>query len=53
MSNQIYDIDEKLYERYLDDLRSLSEEHHVTLFPSLSDFSVWLQDQDLDESYED
>lgn len=51
VSNPTQEIDEKLWERYLQDLRVLSAANEgITLFPSLSDYSVWLQDQDLDTS---
>jgi hypothetical protein len=55
MSDLVADFDENLWQRYLDDLRTLSEENNgIKLFPSLSDFSVWLDNQDMDidnESY--
>jgi hypothetical protein len=49
MSDLVTDIDDSLWERYLTDLRLLSEANKgVKLFPSLSDFSVWLDDQNID-----
>ena len=48
MSEMTYDVDEKLWEQYLQECRAANEagmESH----PSLSDYSVWLSDNDMDE----
>lgn len=47
MSNPIPEIDERLYEMYVQECRATGTR------PSLSDYDVWLQDQDLDEDYVD
>lgn len=44
--------DERLWEMYLIEMRALSEDNEgVKLHPSLSDFHVWLQDQNIDDKY--
>lgn len=43
MSQPIPEIDERLYEMYVQECRTTATK------PSLSDYSVWLSEQDLDE----
>lgn len=52
MSTNLTEVDEALWERYLMDLRTLAEDNELnpnTMRPSIKDYLVWLQDQDLDE----
>lgn len=43
------EISERYWEMYLSELRTLSEDNKgAKLTPSLKDFHVWLQDQDID-----
>lgn len=41
--------DESTYSRYLQECRAKSLELGVDVVPTLSDYSVWRQEQDLDD----
>lgn len=38
----------QLWEMYLSDMRALAQEHKTELHPSVKDYNVWLQDQNID-----
>lgn len=49
MSMYETEIDEALWERYLSDCRALSEGTATKVTPSIKDFLVWRDEQDIDE----
>lgn len=43
------ELDHKLFEEYVMELRTLYEDTGVKLFPSIKDYLVWKQDKNMDE----
>lgn len=52
MSAPLAEIDENLWEEYLSELRTLSQDYEKSpaLRPSIKDFYIWMSDKDMDRS---